>query len=1206
MGKPSKEEKQRKKEEEKRLKEEKKKQQKLEKEAKKFGKSPSKYLSPASPMSNRSSVALTVPPDMDESDINEKFEKLLDSMGANSEVRETYMKYGLAVKYNLIKNKEVAELAVNDIEHGHSPSIMISKLNTNQLDKKTLQDAEISLRTKPINWVDTFINCGGIEAISSILASTNVLSNQGRDKVDYDTQYLCVSCFRAILNTDFGMQVFLDEQQDALKNLALILDTEHIPTKSMVLELFAIVCTWESNHDSFMLALDAMAHYKLVKREPVRFSHIVQSLRNIKSDEYRMGVLMLFNALLSSCPDSGVRSVIQNELRQLGLQGVIRQIRETSKHLDENLEFQLRFLEDEMNDIPEVEDLDMHDPVDMARYLATKLGGTSTLNNFIRTLNSLVLLTNNPNSESLWRAVEGLVDNAVAGKSEQQMDALKLKDRVTTQQQMISDLEDIVSKLNNELLSQRQSTIETQKHHILEVDELNRKIADFEDIVARLEKKIKALETDAETIEQINKTLESVNVKLQEKYKTASANLKKLKKEYDELKKNPQTTTVIVKSPEPEKKEEPDQTEKILELQKESKSLKDKIVAVEKARDTLQVKLNDLESDKAKLVKEVAEWKKKAEDASKQATQAKSESTEPSTASPPPPMTSAPPPPPPPMMMDGSPPPMMMGGPPPPPPPMMMGGPPPPPPMMGGPPPPPMMMGGPPPPPMMMGGPPPPPMMGGGPPPPPMMGGGPPPPMMGGPPMMGMGMMGMGGLPPLPSRAPKGPVRNFHFDVVGKQNLTKSIFITGNIAKDTNDIIKLLDVDMVEQMFTTKKADPGPNAAATQAPPKKEKITLLDPKRAYNISLQIGSLRGFTYVQIREALLLMDEAKINDGNIGTLNQIVPTDEEAQLCHEYEGDDELQEPDIFFQKLFGATGLVERTETWAFKLRFPGLVANVTPDIQSVINACKELKNSKRLHKFLAVVLTIGNFLNGQNKRKVTHGFKLKSLAKLNDTKSADGKTSLLQFIATFIAEKYPDANGFYEDLTSMKSSSRVLIGALQDDIKTCKEGLANVQKHIKLREKDSLPEDRYIAVMQPFYEKGMESVAKLDEKMEEMMMILKEIASLFDEPEQDMLKEPDKFFQNIDGFVTLYTQADQKNAQIKEMEEKKKKQEEAKIKQEQARLEKQNALLAKATDAKKPKPIDEKNGRGALDQRAQDLRSGKLLRENRNRTKGAS
>ena len=69
------------------------------------------------------------------------------------------------------------------------------------------------------------------------------------------------------------------------------------------------------------------------------------------------------------------------------------------------------------------------------------------------------------------------------------------------------------------------------------------------------------------------------------------------------------------------------------------------------------------------------------------------------------------------------------------------------------------------------------------------------------------------------------------------------------------------------------------------------------------------------------------------------------------------------------------------------------------------------------------------------------------------------------------------------------------------------------------------------------------------------------------------------------------------------MKRKKKKQEEAKLRQEQLRLEKQNQLLAKATEKKTTGGGTDSTGRGALDKRAQDLRSGKLLRENKNRAK---
>jgi len=42
---------------------------------------------------------------------------------------------------------------------------------------------------------------------------------------------------------------------------------------------------------------------------------------------------------------------------------------------------------------------------------------------------------------------------------------------------------------------------------------------------------------------------------------------------------------------------------------------------------------------------------------------------------------------------------------------------------------------------------------------------------------------------------------------------------------------------------------------------KKEPVSILDGKRAYGISLQLGSMRGMTYSDIKQAILTMNEEK---------------------------------------------------------------------------------------------------------------------------------------------------------------------------------------------------------------------------------------------------------------------------------------------------------------------------------------------------------
>jgi len=116
------------------------------------------------------------------------------------------------------------------------------------------------------------------------------------------------------------MKAFLEEK-DAVRNLALILDSDNIKTRIEVLYLLAIVCSW--SNAGFELVLDAFNHYKLVKRESTRFADLVKNLKTVKDQEYKGHIMMMINALLSSPPEETTRIFLQKEFRNLGLMDIV-------------------------------------------------------------------------------------------------------------------------------------------------------------------------------------------------------------------------------------------------------------------------------------------------------------------------------------------------------------------------------------------------------------------------------------------------------------------------------------------------------------------------------------------------------------------------------------------------------------------------------------------------------------------------------------------------------------------------------------------------------------------------------------------------------------------------------------------------------------------------------------------------------------------
>jgi hypothetical protein len=498
---------------------------------------------------------------------------------------------------------------------------------------------------------------------------------------------------------------------------------------------------------------------------------------------------------------------------------------------------------------------------------------------------------------------------------------------------------------------------------------------------------------------------------------------------------------------------------------------------------------------------------------------------------PPPPQMGGPPPPPPPSFGGPPPPPPMGGGPPPPPPPVMGGGPPPP--------PPPIMGGGPPPPPPMGGGPPPPPRMGGGPPPPPGMGGPPPPPGMGGPPPPGIGAMPLGppkpNLPPLPEYKPKEPTKNIHWLKVEDRVVENTIWIKGNLSQELAKVT--LHGDDIEEMFANKKVVSKDNSLSS--PEKPKEICLLDSNRARQISIFIGSVRK-SNEELVESVINMDESKLSVETTQKLMANAPLPDEISAINTYEDDlSLLSKPDQFIRAMMKVPRLKEKLEAWLFKLNFQKILGETQPDILTVVTAVNQLRESEKWKSLLQIILAIGNYLNGGTKKGGVYGFKIKSLNKLNDTRSTDNKTTLLQYIVTFIEKDYPGLLNFKEELSSVEPASRVSFDGLDEEVKKLKVGLKQAESELETAKKLARPEnEKFIQVMGQFVEDSQKQVQALDDEYAKMKKELESLAVFYGEDTKQFMKQPDEFLTEIRTFITAFDKAKELND--KEREKKRK------------------------------------------------------------------
>ncbi|XP_046738030.1 formin-2-like isoform X2 [Diprion similis] len=372
------------------------------------------------------------------------------------------------------------------------------------------------------------------------------------------------------------------------------------------------------------------------------------------------------------------------------------------------------------------------------------------------------------------------------------------------------------------------------------------------------------------------------------------------------------------------------------------------------------------------------------------------------TVPPPPPMPGvlAPPPPPMPGMMGPPPPPMPgMLGPPPPPMPGMVGPPPPPMPGMAGPPPPP--------PPPGMGGPPPPPPPGGMIPPPPPLGGSSPKPFPV-PPAGGWNPPGRATLRKEPLN-PAVPMKPLYWTrilvpvtMTQKQDVSPDsptqIPLWAQIEEE-----KSLDMTEFSDLFSRQVIDRKPTKKKDEAdkPSKIQPAKILDSKRSKMVGILEKSLH-VDFSEVENAVYTLDTAVVNLEALKQIYEVRPSPKELEdiTAHE-EAHPEipLDRPEKFLKQLSSIPHFAERIACLMFQSEFQDAISSLSSKLTNLRSICEYLRNSNSLKKVMALILTLGNYMNGGNRmRGQADGFGLEILGKLKDVKSKAPGVTLLHYV----------------------------------------------------------------------------------------------------------------------------------------------------------------------------------------------------------------
>lgn len=186
----------------------------------------------------------------------------------------------------------------------------------------------------------------------------------------------------------------------------------------------------------------------------------------------------------------------------------------------------------------------------------------------------------------------------------------------------------------------------------------------------------------------------------------------------------------------------------------------------------------------------------------------------------------------------------------------------------------------------------------------------------------------------------------------------------------------------------------------------------------------LGRLKCNFY-DIRKAILQMDQNVLTEQMVKQFLQYIPTPEEIGMLAVYKDDNSsLAKADAFLVEMMKINRYEARLKGMLFKYSYMERYNNLIQDVDSVINAVRNIKNSSSFVKLLELILLIGNYMNSQGFKSKAYGFKISNLNKLVDTKATDNKKTLLHFVANVVEEKVPEILKFRDDLSSVTSACR--------------------------------------------------------------------------------------------------------------------------------------------------------------------------------------
>ena len=309
--------------------------------------------------------------------------------------------------------------------------------------------------------------------------------------------------------------------------------------------------------------------------------------------------------------------------------------------------------------------------------------------------------------------------------------------------------------------------------------------------------------------------------------------------------------------------------------------------------------------------------------------------------------------------------------------------------------------------------------------------------------------------------APKGNTSRFvqlHWTPLSDSQLDNSVWKNRSFELASPEASAISKLKELFEKKTNKSMPKDRKASLASDGPKKAK--LLDINRSNNIAISLKAFKDYSYGELSEIIRFLDPLRrLHGERVHFLRDLLPTVSETKLVQSFDGPDSMLGPaERWFKSIVG----IKRIEAKVRVLRTMEMLEiearSIGENLRLLTKVCNQVIHSDRLQDLLVVVLQIGNIMNEGTRTGRAAGFKLDSLLKLTQTKSADGKTTVLDYLVEdlFIAKGERHKLDLNSDFPESSTASRMLIGDLVAEVKAMHESVAQCKTELEALRKESL------------------------------------------------------------------------------------------------------------------------------------------------------